>query len=102
MAEDEGSSLNGNGRRAWISKDTLVPLGALMGFALFTWWASGKYNDLILMMNENASKVATKLSDDRRETALELQALRFTLEAQGQRIERIETSVKELSHKGEK
>jgi len=88
---------NGNGRRAWISKDTLVPLGALVGFALFTWWASGKYNDLILMMNENASNVAGRLADQRRETALELQALRFTLDAQGERIGRMERSVEALT-----
>jgi hypothetical protein len=90
--------MNGNGRsRAWVSKDTWVPIGSLVGFALFIWWASGKYNDLILMMSDNVANVSGKLADQRRETALELQALRFTLELQSQRIERIETSVKDLA-----
>jgi hypothetical protein len=88
MGEDNGV------RKPWLTKDTLVPIGALVGFALFTWWAGSKYSDLILMMQANTATVSEKFADQR----LEMQALRFTIESQSDRIGRIEKSVETLTH----
>jgi len=90
------TNTNGNGRRAFFTKDTFVPWGAALACASLAWWAASKYGDLERSIQATASNVAERISEQRRETSLEMQALKFAVDYQGQRIERIEKAVEAL------
>lgn len=93
---------NGNGRRSWLTKDTFVPWGAVIAVAALVWWHASKLGDLEKSIQANAAQVAERVADQRRETSLELQALKLSVEYLSQRMGRMESSVDLLTRGAEK
>lgn len=96
-AEAENGNGNGNSRRAWLTKDTFVPWGSVIAVAALVWWHASKLGDLERSIQSNAATVAERVADQRRETSLEMQALKFSVESLSQRMGRIESSVDALN-----
>lgn len=88
---------NDNGRRSWLTKDTFVPWGAVIAVAVLVWWHASKMMDLERAFQSNAAALAEKVADQRRETSLELQALKYSVENLSQRVGRVEASVDNLT-----
>lgn len=89
--------VNSNGRRNWLSKETLVPWSAAFAFAGLAWWGANKFGELNMTISQNAATVAEKVAEQRRETSLELQALKINGEYMSARLDRIEKSVEALT-----
>jgi hypothetical protein len=98
---DKHEPENGNGRKAWLTRDTFVPWGAVIAVAALVWWHATKLGDLERSIQANASSVAERVADQRRETSLEMQALKLSIEYQGKatdaRFERLEKAVERLA-----
>lgn len=92
MAEQE------NGKKFWITKDSFVPVGSLAVTAVFAWWVRGIFQELSTTMLTREVVQA----EQRRETDLAIQAIRFTVEAQGRDLAEVKESVRELTQRGQK
>ena len=84
-------------RRPIITRDTLVPWGAAVAFASLTWFGATKYGDLEKQIIANATDLAERAADQSKDVALQIQALKFTVEAQGRDLAEVKKSVEALS-----
>lgn len=107
MADDANG--NGNGRKAWLTKDTFVPVGSIvLALAAFS-WLMGRLNTITEGMaakeiadRDRAASIAEKLAIRDRDTDLALQRLGFVVEALKSDLAEVKTSVQELTHRGDK
>jgi cell division protein FtsB len=88
---------NGNGRRPILTRETLVPWGFSVAFASLAWFGATKYGDLEKQITLSSYATNEKLAEQSRAVALQIQALTFTVEAQGRDLDKIKTSVDALT-----
>jgi flagellar biosynthesis regulator FlaF len=89
-----------NGKRPIITRETLVPWGAAVAFAGLSWLGATKYSDLEKMIIDRSNALREKSSEESREVALQIQALKFTVEAQGRDLAQVKISVDTLTKQG--
>lgn len=93
---------SGGERRPIITRDTLVPWGAAVAFAGLAYLGATKYGDLEKQIIAQGTAASIQWSEQSKEVALQIQALKFTVDAQGRDLADMKVAVDKLSQAAKK